>query len=176
MVLRGDPSHVNVSWILSREYPYPVEIFVHQFQAFRVEYLVSDRLDAAPCQNGHCFGRVAFWDLGRYHFQVRLRGGGKKSFSSCFETKRFDHTRLDERTNEQIKIKINGFTFDIRIWGGRLLALFIDSVLVLLSETSERIGGSGVFDFASGDFAFREKNLWNIFLRVHIFFDTYMDT
>lgn len=40
--------------------------------------------------------------------------------------------------------------------------MFIDSVLVLLSETSERIGGSGVFDFASGDFAFREKNLWNI--------------
>lgn len=40
--------------------------------------------------------------------------------------------------------------------------MFIDSVFVLLSETSERIGGSGVFDFASGDFAFREKNLWNV--------------
>lgn len=61
--------------------------------------------------------------------------------------------------------------------------MFIDSVLVLLSETSERIGGSGVFDFASGDFAFREKNLWNIvrtyrtsvdFHFFFIFFDIYI--
>lgn len=62
--------------------------------------------------------------------------------------------------------------------------MFIDSVLVLLSETSERIGGSGVFDFASGDFAFREKNLWNIvtyrisvdfhIFHIYIFFDTYI--
>lgn len=50
----------------------------------------------------------------------------------------------------------------MRTWGGRLLALFIDRVLVLMSDTSERTGGgSGVFDFASGDFAFREKNLKN---------------
>lgn len=47
----------------------------------------------------------------------------------------------------------------MRIWGGRLLALFIDRVFVLLSEASERTGGSGVFDFASGDFTLREKNL-----------------
>lgn len=49
----------------------------------------------------------------------------------------------------------------MRTWGGRLLALFICSVLVLLSETSDRTGGSGVFAFASGDFALREKNLKN---------------
>lgn len=57
----------------------------------------------------------------------------------------------------------------MRIWGGRLLALFIDWVLVLLSEMSERTGGSGVFDFASGDFALREKNLRNT-LEIYCFF------
>lgn len=104
MVLRGHPSYVNVSRILSREYSYPVEIFVHQFQAFRVEYLVPNRLDAAPRQNGHCFGRVSFWDLGRYHFQVRLWGKRKKFLFMLgeLETKRLDNdTRLDGRTDKR---------------------------------------------------------------------------
>lgn len=78
MVLRGHPSYVNVSGILSREYSYPVEVFVHQFQAFRIEYLVPNRLDAASGQNGHCFGRVSFRNLGRHHFQIRLWEGRKK--------------------------------------------------------------------------------------------------
>lgn len=48
-------------------------------------------------------------------------------------------------------------TVETRICGA--LALLFPGVLVLLSEISARICGSGVFDFASGDFALREKNL-----------------
>ncbi|OAD61165.1 hypothetical protein WN48_00484, partial [Eufriesea mexicana] len=72
MVLRGDPAYVNVRWVLSREDSYPVEVFVHQFQAFCIVYLVPYRLDAASAQHRHSFGRVAFRNLRRYHFQVSL--------------------------------------------------------------------------------------------------------
>jgi len=48
-------------------------------------------------------------------------------------------------------------TVETRICG--VLALLLPSVLVLLSEISARVCGSGVFDFASGDFVLREKNL-----------------
>lgn len=74
MILGSDPANINVRWILSRKDSHSVEVFVHQFQAFCIEYLISNRLDAASTQSRHrhCFWCVAFWDLRWHYFQVRL--------------------------------------------------------------------------------------------------------